>query len=267
MQAVIVLVSVVAAIASSVVAYSLWMRAYWNRRFKEQTHNLHDAVERLHVISDRNQSLVDSASNAVQSLHKRFKEETHNLHDAVQSLNAMSDRSQLVVAKTLREHISRWETQVVRSFQEELSRALSAQNAELRHFVVEQNDKIRSAVLERTRALEPERGNVSGSTIGAIGSARDITLFASNVDASSLDDKFKHELKEARHELERLSLATEDKDDVAESLTKLANELQKPRPEQDDSRLKRYLARIKEITPTVASALSITASVMKMSGH
>jgi hypothetical protein len=110
-------------------------------------------------------------------------------------------------------------------------------------------------------------GDITGATVGSIGKARDISVFTNHVDASSLSDDLKSELKEARRRLGEVSIPQEDKDDVAESLAKLAVELEKPEQQREESRLRRYFLRVREIAPVVASALSITASTLKMTGH
>ena len=110
-------------------------------------------------------------------------------------------------------------------------------------------------------------GDITGSTIGAIGSARDVTVFCNRVDASDLSEDLKRELKEARRRIDELELDREDKDDITDNLTKLTTELQKPEKQQDEGRLKRYFTRIKESAPAIASGLSITASILKLTGH
>ena len=77
----------------------------------------------------------------------------------------------------------------------------------------------------------------------------------------------KREIKEARRRIDELELDREDKDDITDNLTKLTTELQKPEKQQDEGRLKRYFTRIKESAPAIASGLSITASILKLTGH
>jgi hypothetical protein len=110
-------------------------------------------------------------------------------------------------------------------------------------------------------------GNISGSTVGSLGAARDIKIFANNVDSSDLSEELKRELKEARKILEGLALAQQDKDDVADDLAKLTAELGQPEAQRQPSRIQRYWERIRSIAPSVASALSIAASIAKLTGH
>lgn len=110
-------------------------------------------------------------------------------------------------------------------------------------------------------------GNVTDSTVGAIGTAKDIFVFSNHIDASGLSEELKRELKHARYRLDTLALEQEDKDDVADDLARLTEELQKPEAERQEGRLKRYFLRIREIAPVIASGLSITASMLKITGH
>src|SRR5258708_10875153 len=107
-------------------------------------------------------------------------------------------------------------------------------------------------------------GNVSDSTVGAIGAARDVNVFIGNVESSHLPDDAKHALKDARHLLETLALSPRSKKDVSDYLEKVVDEAQQPEP--DPGRLKHLLAGIKDIAAPVASALSIASSLAKLFG-
>jgi hypothetical protein len=108
-------------------------------------------------------------------------------------------------------------------------------------------------------------GNITGSAIGAIGTARDINVFAALVDSSStMNQELKNELKIARAELEKASLPPEDKGDVAQNLDNLTDELNKPEAERNPSRVRRFLERIKDVAPPIASILSIAASIARL---
>jgi len=104
-----------------------------------------------------------------------------------------------------------------------------------------------------------EKNVVHGDNIGGVvGSglvnARDITIYKNHVERSqSLDDTCKWALAEARQVLEGVQLSVADKHDVADSLGKLTEELEKPAKEK--GLINRYYLRIKEVAPTVASVL------------
>jgi hypothetical protein len=104
-----------------------------------------------------------------------------------------------------------------------------------------------------------EKNVVHGDNIGGVvGSglvnARDITMYKNHVERSqSLDDTCKWALAEARQVLEGVKLSVADKHDVADSLGKLTEELEKPAKEK--GLINRYYLRIKEVAPTVASVL------------
>jgi hypothetical protein len=114
--------------------------------------------------------------------------------------------------------------------------------------------------------------NIAGDNIGgAVGRsaaviARDITVFKQMLDSSAhLDQDLREKLFKAREEVERTSLSPEDKQDVTESLKRLAIELNKP--QQDASVIRRFWNRVKEIAPTVAAILSSAVAVAKLTGH
>jgi uncharacterized protein YjbI with pentapeptide repeats len=120
-------------------------------------------------------------------------------------------------------------------------------------------------------------GNVGNNTEvhgDAIGSAfdsgtvnaRDIIVYKNAVDSSPrLDNDIKQKLKEAREAIEKAKdLSDADKKDAVDQLNNLTAELEKP--EKDDSRVKRYWNRIKEVAPTGASILASAASLAKLLG-
>jgi len=109
-------------------------------------------------------------------------------------------------------------------------------------------------------------GDITGAVIGAIGSARDIDIFATHVDGSSVREEFKEEFREARRRIDATQLSSEDKADVIDSLTRLLREVAKPEGLGEPGRIQRYILRIKDIAPFVAAALSISASVAKLAG-
>jgi hypothetical protein len=123
--------------------------------------------------------------------------------------------------------------------------------------------QIGAAVKEQnTSHTSSSVGDISGSTIGSIGSARDVTVFAQNVEGASLPDDVKHALIEASKAIENLNLSAGLKEDIAGDLTKVANEIQKAQP--DEGRLRHLLRNIKDVAAPVASALSIAASLAKL---
>jgi hypothetical protein len=80
----------------------------------------------------------------------------------------------------------------------------------------------------------------------------------------TVEEDTKQKLKEAREAIEGADLSDDDKVDVVDELNKLTAELEKP--EKDESRVKRYWSRIKEVAPTVASILASAASLGKILG-
>lgn len=97
---------------------------------------------------------------------------------------------------------------------------------------------------------------------GARVEVRDITVYNQAVDGSlNLDDDAKEKLKQAREAIERADLSEDDRTDILDDLGKLTEELQKP--EKDTSRLKRFLARIKDISATTATIITSAASIAK----
>jgi hypothetical protein len=96
---------------------------------------------------------------------------------------------------------------------------------------------------------------------GASFTARDVTVYKQTVDRSTLDDEVKEKLKQAADEVGKLDLSEANKNDAADDLGKLTNELQKPEPE--GSRVKHLLNHIKEIAPTVATILQTAETVAK----
>ena len=105
-------------------------------------------------------------------------------------------------------------------------------------------------------------GNVVGSAIGAgnIVNARDINAFINGVDqADSLDPELRQVLIAARKAIESGPLTGADKDDAADDLGKLAEEVTKPEPQP--SRIKRLFDGIKQLAPDVASILSSAAKI------
>jgi hypothetical protein len=108
-------------------------------------------------------------------------------------------------------------------------------------------------------------GDITGSTVGSVGNARDINVFTAHVDSSTtMSAELKNELKAARAELEKSSLSKDDKGDVASNLDKLTEELNKPEAEREPGRVKRFLDRVKEVAPPVAALLSIAANIAKL---
>jgi len=105
-------------------------------------------------------------------------------------------------------------------------------------------------------------GNVIGSAVGSGSTvnARDITAFINTVDQTTdLKPELKRVLVEARKALESSSLAGADKDDAADDLGKLTDEIQRPEPQP--GRIKRLFDGIKQLAPDVASILSSAAKI------
>ena len=118
------------------------------------------------------------------------------------------------------------------------------------------------AAMAEQKNNKVKTGDISGSTIGSIGSARDVTVYQNQVENSGLGADEKKALIEARKQLEAMNLNPKTKTDVADDLDKVTRELQESQP--DEGRLRRLLRNIKEVAAPVASALSIAASIYKL---
>ena len=108
-------------------------------------------------------------------------------------------------------------------------------------------------------------GSVVGSAIGSGNTvtARDITAFINSMDqASGLDPELMRVLIEARKALESGPLTGADKDDAADDLGKLAEEVTKHQPQP--GRVKRLLEAIRQLAPDVASSLAAAAKIGEM---
>jgi hypothetical protein len=77
--------------------------------------------------------------------------------------------------------------------------------------------------------------------------------------ADGLDPELKRVLVEARQQLESGDLTGADKDDAADDLGKLTEEVTKPEPQP--SRIKRLFDGIKQLAPDAASILSSAAKI------
>ncbi|MHC4620693.1 MAG: pentapeptide repeat-containing protein [Planctomycetota bacterium] len=107
-------------------------------------------------------------------------------------------------------------------------------------------------------------GDVTGGAVGAgtTVKARDITVYKQTIENSqALDPALKDKLIEARDAIEKLKLPQAEKEDVADQLGNLTTEMQKRKPK---ARLvSRFLNRIKEIAPTVATILQTAETIAK----
>jgi hypothetical protein len=106
------------------------------------------------------------------------------------------------------------------------------------------------------------KGNIVGAAIG-VGisfNARDINAFINSVEqAEGLDPDLKRVLVAARKALESGTLTGADKDDAADDLGKLAEEVAKPEPQP--SRVKRLFDSLTKLAPDVASILAAAAKI------
>jgi len=105
-------------------------------------------------------------------------------------------------------------------------------------------------------------GDITGGAVGrgARVNARDISAFKQVIDNSTkFDDDLKSKLVSAREAIETMDASDDDKQDVAESLGKITEELEKPTPEP--GRLERFFNRVKEVAPVVASILASAAQM------
>jgi hypothetical protein len=104
--------------------------------------------------------------------------------------------------------------------------------------------------------------NVVGSAVGSGSTvnARDINAFINAVDqADGLDPELRRVLVAAREALESGDLTGTDKDDAADDLDQLTDEIKQPEPQP--GRVKRLFDGIKQLAPDVASILSSTAKI------
>lgn len=109
-------------------------------------------------------------------------------------------------------------------------------------------------------------GDVIGSAVGkgAALHARDMTIYRQVLASSEIDAELKQVLLAARETIAQLLVSDEDRNDLADDLGKLTDEFAKPAPEQ--SRIARFLARIKEVAPSVESILMSAARVTQLLG-
>jgi hypothetical protein len=104
--------------------------------------------------------------------------------------------------------------------------------------------------------------NVVGSAVGSGSTvnARDINAFINAVDqADGLDPELRRVLVAAREALESGDLTGTDKDDAADDLDQLTDEIKQPEPQP--GRVKRLFDGIKQLAPDVASILSSAAKI------
>lgn len=134
--------------------------------------------------------------------------------------------------------------------------------------VIAQGD-VEATQLAKGATYMSDRTNIGGDVIGsAVGrdasvNARDITVFKQTVDSSTkMDADLKSKLSEARDEIDKLDIPQDDKHDVTDDLGKLTEELDKPEP--TPSRVERFLKRIEEIAPSVASVLASATRIIHL---
>lgn len=104
-------------------------------------------------------------------------------------------------------------------------------------------------------------GNVTGSAVGSNASlkARDIVT---QIQQSGLDADLKQKFAEAAEALASLNISEGDKEDAADDMKKLKDELEKPT--KDEGRIQKIWNRIEDVAPTVASILSSAATIGKL---
>jgi hypothetical protein len=107
-------------------------------------------------------------------------------------------------------------------------------------------------------------GDVTGSAVGSHAKvkARDISSYKQVVNQSVGDADLRQKLIEARELLETLPLSPDDKNDTADNLGKLTEEMQKEKPEP--GRVQRFFNYIRDVAPSVASVLQSAVSIAKM---
>jgi uncharacterized protein YjbI with pentapeptide repeats len=122
------------------------------------------------------------------------------------------------------------------------------------------DDRPRIALEDNSMTNETNaQGNIVGAAIGTGNTvkARDINAFISSVDQA--DPDLKRVLVEARKVLESEPLTGADKDDAADDLGKLAEEVTKPQPQP--RRVKRLFESLVKLAPDVASILSSAVKI------
>lgn len=96
--------------------------------------------------------------------------------------------------------------------------------------------------------------NIGGAIgAGAVVNARDITQFKISIDKSPLPEELRRSIVNARDQLETLDLTHAEKNDVADSLGELTNELAKDPPQPN--RIRRLIDGINERAPLIAATL------------
>ena len=109
---------------------------------------------------------------------------------------------------------------------------------------------------------------VHGDNIGgAVGQGNNVTatnfmVYKTSVEESKLPPDLKEFLIKAREALEMLTLEPPDKEEVAESLVKLKDELEQP--QKDEGRINRYIKRITEVAPSIVTILGSAQSLYRM---
>ncbi len=109
-------------------------------------------------------------------------------------------------------------------------------------------------------------GDIISSAVGKEASvnAHDIVTYKTIIEKSDIDADLKEKLVEAREKIEELDLSQNNKDDVADDLSELTEEVSKTEP--NARRVQRSWRHIKEIAPTVAATLSSAVNIANLLG-
>jgi hypothetical protein len=115
-------------------------------------------------------------------------------------------------------------------------------------------------------SIVSNHNEVHGDNFGAVGggtvNARDIIVYKNTITKSSLPEELKAVLLKAREELDSQKLSEADKNDVADSLGNLTNELEKE--VKEPTRIARWINRIGEITASIAGVVKSCSTIQNI---
>ena len=124
-------------------------------------------------------------------------------------------------------------------------------------------------ILEREKHMGDEfkiDGDIISSAVGKEASvkARDIVDYKTIIEKSDIDADLKEKLVEAREKIEELDLSQNNKEDVADDLAKLTEQVLKTEPHT--GRVQELWRHIKKIAPTVAAIIYSAETLAKIVG-
>lgn len=136
------------------------------------------------------------------------------------------------------------------------------------------HEKVREVAHSQERILIEELtvNVINGDNYGAVGQGntvriRDITVYKADVDNSpAIDPGTRDLLKQAIDAIEAANATDQDKDEAKDDLHKLTEELKKAREERQPGVVRRYLAKIAAVMPSVATILSKGKEIVEALG-